>query len=91
LLAAITQSKNAAAVGYCHDRAKSDHFLITQEFLSHMLGVRRASVGGCWYAPKAGLISYSRGRMTILNVMRASKPSLSVFSVSALVRVGKFG
>lgn len=52
----------------CHDRAKSDHFPITQEFLSHMLGVRRASVTVvAGMLQKAGLISYSRGRMTILD------------------------
>jgi hypothetical protein len=27
-----------------HDRVESDEFLLTQEFLSIMLGVRRASV-----------------------------------------------
>ena len=52
----------------CHDRAKSDHFPITHEFLSHMLGVRRASVTVvAGMLQKAGLISYSRGRMIILD------------------------
>ena len=52
----------------CHDRAKSDHFPITQEFLSHMLGVRRASVTVvAGMLQKAGLISYSRGHMTIVD------------------------
>ena len=52
----------------CHDRAQSDHFPITQEFLSHMLGVRRAGVTVvAGMLQKAGLISYSRGRMTIID------------------------
>ena len=52
----------------CHDRARSDHFPITQDFLSHMLGVRRASVTVvASMLQKAGLISYSRGRMTIID------------------------
>lgn len=52
----------------CHDRAESDHFPITQEFLSHMLGVRRAGVTVvAGMLQKAGLISYSRGRMTIID------------------------
>jgi CRP-like cAMP-binding protein len=52
----------------CGDRAKSDNFPITQEFLSHMLGVRRASVTVvAGMLQKTGLISYSRGRMTILD------------------------
>lgn len=51
-----------------HDSASSDEFLITQDFLSQMLGVRRASVTEvAGKLQKAGLISYSRGQMQIIN------------------------
>lgn len=52
----------------CHDRVESDELLLTQEFISHMLGTRRASVGTAAGKLQAeGLISYSRGRITISN------------------------
>jgi CRP-like cAMP-binding protein len=51
-----------------HDRAGQDAFPLTQEFLSHMLGVRRATVnvatGGL---KKAGFIQYVRGRVTLID------------------------
>lgn len=51
-----------------HDRAKTDQFPLTQEFLSKMLAVRRASVTVvAGTLQKAGLIRYSRGQMTILD------------------------
>ena len=51
-----------------HDTAKSDFFLITQDFLSQMLGVRRASVTEvAGKLQKAELISYSRGQMQIVD------------------------
>ena len=51
-----------------HDRVDSDQFLLTQAFLAHMLGVRRASVGTvAGTLQKAGLIRYSRGLITILD------------------------
>ncbi|MDP8964140.1 MAG: Crp/Fnr family transcriptional regulator [Cyanobacteriota bacterium] len=51
-----------------HDRVESDEFLLTQEFLSIMLGVRRASVSVvAAMLQQAGFIRYHRGRMTILN------------------------
>lgn len=50
------------------DRVNSNQFPITHEFLSQMLGVRRASVTVvAGMLQKAGLISYSRGQMTILD------------------------
>jgi CRP-like cAMP-binding protein len=49
-----------------HDRMASDEFLLTQEFLSMMLGVRRAGVSEAAGAlQRAGLISYHHGHVTI--------------------------
>lgn len=48
------------------DRVQSDQFPITHDFLSQMLGVRRASITVvAGMLQKAGLIRYSRGQMTI--------------------------
>jgi CRP-like cAMP-binding protein len=50
----------------CQDRVKSEQFLLTQEFLAQMLGVRRATVSGVAATlQQAGLIRYSRGKITI--------------------------
>ena len=49
-----------------HDRVEGDEFLLTQDFLAQMLGVRRTGVSEvAGRLQKAGLITYSRGRMTI--------------------------
>ena len=49
-----------------HDRVESDSFPLTQEFLSYMLGVRRASVSEVAATlHRSGLIDYHRGRITI--------------------------
>jgi CRP-like cAMP-binding protein len=52
----------------CHDRVGEDKFMLTQEFLSQMLGVRRASVNLVSSTfQQAGFIEYSRGRIRILD------------------------
>jgi CRP-like cAMP-binding protein len=52
----------------CHDRLGLDSFPLTQEFLSQMLGIRRASVTvAAGILQKAGLIRSARGEVTILN------------------------
>jgi CRP-like cAMP-binding protein len=51
-----------------HDRVARDEFPLTQEFLAQMLAVRRAGVNEVQQAlSDAGLISYSRGSITILD------------------------
>jgi CRP-like cAMP-binding protein len=50
----------------CSDRVQSDHIPITHEFLAIMLGTRRSSVTvAAGILHKAGLITYSRGSVTI--------------------------
>ena len=50
------------------DRMPSDEFLLTQEFLAMMLGVRRTSVNAAMgKLQKQGLVRYSRGHLTILD------------------------
>jgi CRP-like cAMP-binding protein len=51
-----------------HDRAGRDEIGLTQHFVAQMLGVRRPSVTvAIGMLKKAGLVSYSRGRLRILD------------------------
>jgi len=51
-----------------HDQAGDNEFPVTQEFLAQMLGVSRPGVAASAAAlQKAGLVSYHRGEMTIID------------------------
>jgi CRP-like cAMP-binding protein len=51
-----------------HDRADGDEFVMTQEFMAMMLGVRRAGVSvAIGILQKAGVIGHAYGRVTILD------------------------
>ena len=51
-----------------HDRIQTNPFQLTQEFLSHMLGVRRVGVSkAARTLQRMKLISYSRGNIAILD------------------------
>jgi CRP-like cAMP-binding protein len=51
-----------------HDRMENTEFRITQEFLSHMLGVRREGVSkAAGDLQKRGLIRYKRGHLKVLD------------------------
>ena len=51
-----------------HDRVQSEEFLLTQEFLGMMLGVRRSSVNlAAGDLKRKKLIRYSRGKVTVLD------------------------
>ncbi len=51
----------------CRDRAESDEMALTEEFISDMLGLRRAGVSSAAVSlQQEGFIRYSRERITIL-------------------------
>lgn len=51
-----------------HNRVRRDEFAMRQQFMAQMLGVQRPTVSTTAYTlQQAGLISYSRGQMKILN------------------------
>ena len=51
-----------------HDRADGDEFLMTQEFMAMMLGVRRAGVSvAAAVLQRAGAIGYAHGSVTVLD------------------------
>lgn len=65
-----------------HDRVGRDEFLLTQEFLGQMLGIRRASVGEIATAlQKRGLIKYSRGQLQITNRKGLESVSCVCYSI----------
>ena len=67
------------------DRMPSDDFLLTQEFLGMMLGVRRTSVTDVMgLLQKAGLIRYSRGHVTILDHEALRQRACECYEISKL-------
>jgi CRP-like cAMP-binding protein len=67
-----------------HDRVGADEFPLTQEFLAQMLGVRRPTVTAvAGILQKAGLITYHRGRMTVLDRKGLEAASCECYEVVA--------
>ncbi len=65
-----------------HDRVGQSDFHLTHELLANMLGVRRAGVTVAAGAlQRAGLLSYSRGHITILDRPRLMEASCECYRV----------
>jgi len=64
----------------CHDRVRGDTIPLTQEFLSHMLGVPRSSVTAVAGAlQQKRLINYSRGKIHLLDRARLEMASCECY------------
>ena len=65
-----------------HDRVESDLLNLTQQFLSQMLGVRRATVTvAAGVLQKAGIIAYSRGKIRVLDRARLEAASCECYRI----------
>ncbi|MBW4565246.1 MAG: Crp/Fnr family transcriptional regulator [Mojavia pulchra JT2-VF2] len=64
------------------DLANSNELLLTQQFMSQMLGVRRSGVTvAANNLQQAGLIRYNRGKITILNRQGLEAASCSCYAI----------
>lgn len=64
------------------DRLQSNELVMTQELIANMLGVRREGVTeAALKVQKAGLIKYSRGRITILDRLGLEKRTCECYQV----------
>jgi CRP-like cAMP-binding protein len=64
------------------DRLSGDLVPLTQEFLAHMLGTRRASVSvAAGILQKAGLITYKRGTVKIENRARLEEAACNCYDI----------
>jgi CRP-like cAMP-binding protein len=65
-----------------NDRIGSESMPLTQEFLGQMLGARRASVSvAASTLQNAGLISYTRGNVTILDKQRLAESACDCYAI----------
>lgn len=63
-----TTQRAARWILMTHDRVGDAEFLLTQDFLAQMLGVRRTAVNAAAQAlQRAGSVTYSRARMTVID------------------------
>jgi len=75
-----------ARCAYCllvtQDRVGADRFLLTQSSLAQMVGARRPSIAtAAVVLRRAGLIRYSRGRMTIVDRTGLEAASCSCYGI----------
>jgi CRP-like cAMP-binding protein len=70
------------------DRAHSDHFHVTHEFLARMLGVRRVGITAAASAlQREGLVGYHRGELSILDRPGLEHASCSCYQVHRQVYI----
>jgi hypothetical protein len=63
-----------------HDRVDGDEFLLTQDVISKMLGVQRTGVTDAASTfQKNGSISYSRGRIVVLDRQKLEETSCECY------------
>ena len=77
-----TEEKMCRWLLMMHDRAEGEALPYTHEFLSHMLGANRKSVTlAAQSMQTAGLISYRRGKIQILNRRGLEKASCECYAI----------
>ena len=81
----VVEARLARWLLMTRDRMRSSRFRMTHEFLSHMLGVRRATVNvATGMLKKAGFIRYVRGQITVVD--RPGLESASCDCYRAIIR-----
>jgi CRP-like cAMP-binding protein len=69
-----------------HDRAGTDRFHVTHEFMALMLGVRRVGVTvAAGELQQAGVIRYHRGEMTVVDRAALETHACSCYAVDKLI------